>query len=65
MGLKTRPFEIVGEDSSILMKKFLLHFLLIEHDHQVVQLFDQKDDMFQAQRKTNVSIKDAMQDMIK
>ena len=46
MRQKTRHHEIAGEQHPILMMKFLLHFLFVEHEHKMVQLFDNKDDMF-------------------
>jgi hypothetical protein len=37
---KSRPYEITGESSTSQMKRFLLHFLFVEHNSRTIDLFD-------------------------
>ena len=37
---KSRPYEITGESAETLMKRFLMHFLFVEHNSRTIDLFD-------------------------
>lgn len=44
---KPRPYEIVVENQTNMMTRFLLHFLFTDHDHKMIDLFDSNDPIFE------------------
>jgi hypothetical protein len=43
---KSRPFEMTGEIGEKKMIRFLLHFLFVEHNFKMIELFDGTDSIF-------------------
>ena len=43
---KSRPYELTGEPSDSLMVRFLIHFLFVEHNSRMIELFDGQDAIF-------------------
>jgi len=43
---KSRPFEIMSEVTDKMMIRFILHFLFVEHNFSIIELFDGTDSIF-------------------
>jgi hypothetical protein len=59
---KQRQFEIASETSENMLIRFILHFMFVEHDHRMIDLFDPQDSIFKSQNKTQ-SISEVMQEL--
>jgi hypothetical protein len=48
---KQRLYEMASEDADNMLIRFIIHFMFVEHDHRMINLFDPKDSIFQNQTK--------------
>ena len=48
---KPRFYEMVGESSQSMLVRFLIHFLFVEHDHKMINLFEENDPVFKVFKK--------------
>ena len=48
---KPKPYQITSESNDKLMIRFLIHFLFVDHDHSMVNLYDPDSQIFKVFKK--------------
>jgi len=47
---KQRQYEMASETNENMLIRFIMHFMFVEHDHRMIDLFDPNDGIFKQKK---------------